>query len=165
MLMLPRIAFVVLLVLVVAVIVGSSGALQDRVASHFGHGGVVNGSMSRDGYVAFMLAFTILLPTFVVAMIGWLPRMTGTGGGIPNADYWFAPARREASNARLMSYACLFGCVVLLFLGGLHLVLLDANTHTPPRMSEPAFFSMLAVFLVGIASLIARMQCVFRRPR
>ncbi len=164
MLMLPRIALVVLLVLVVAVIVGTSGTLPERVATHFGHGGVVNGFMSRDGYIAFMLAFAILLPLFVVGMMGWVPRLTRSAGGIPHAAYWFAPARRDATNARLVSYACLAGCVVLLFMGGLHLVILDANAHAPPRLSEPAFFSMLAVFMVGIVGFVARMHCMFRRP-
>jgi uncharacterized membrane protein len=163
MLMLPRIVFVVLLVLVAAVIVGSSGTLPERVATHFGRGGMANGFMSRDGYIAFMLAFAVLLPLFVAAMTGVVPRMIASKRHIPNYDYWFAPARREASTARLVSHACLAGCLIVFFIGGLHVVILDANTHTPARMSEPVFFAMLAAFLVGIAAWIVWFRCMFRR--
>lgn len=164
MLMLPRIAFVVLLVLVAAVIVGSSGGLPARVATHFGAGGIANGFMSRDGYIAFMLAFAVLLPLFVVAMTGVVPRMMASPRHIPNYDYWFAPARRDASLARLASHACLIGCVLVLFMGGVHFVILDANAQAPARMAEPAFFVLLALFMVGIAVWIVRIRCMFRRP-
>jgi uncharacterized membrane protein len=164
MLMLPRIAFVVLLVLVAAVIVSTSGTLPDRVATHFGAGGLANGFMSRDGYIAFMLAFAVLLPIFVAAMTGMVPRMIGNTRHIQHYNYWFAPARHDASVARLGSHACLAGCLLVLFVGGLHFVILDANAQTPARMAESTFFVMMALFLVGIAVWIARFRCMFRRP-
>jgi uncharacterized membrane protein len=164
MLMLPRIAFVVLLVLVPAVIVATSGALPDRVATHFGRGGMVNDWMSRDSYIAFMLAFTILVPLVVVAMTGFLPGIARSRCNIPNYDYWFAPARREASAARLVSHACLLGCLMVLCFGGFHAVLLHANATTPARLSEPAFFSGLAVLGFGITLWMVFMRRLFRRP-
>lgn len=164
MLMLPRIAFVVLLVVVAAVIVGTAGALPDRVATHFGRGGVANDWMTRDGYLAFMLAFAILLPLLVVGTMGLLPGIARGKCNIPNYDYWFAPARREASAARLVSHACLLGCLMVLFLGGIHLLLLAANATLPARLPEPAFFGALAVFLVGIILWIVFLRRLFPRP-
>jgi len=162
--MLPRIAFVVLLVLVPAVIVAPSGALPDRVATHFGRGGLAHGWMTRDGYIAFMLAFTILVPLVVVVMTGFLPGIARSKCNIPNYDYWFAPARREASAARLVSHACLLGCLLVLCFGGFHAVLLDANAATPARLSEPAFFGVLAALLVGITLWVILMRRLFARP-
>ena len=66
----PRVLFVALLVLGPAIIWATSGALPDRVATHFGHDGLANGWMSRDGYRAFMLALGTLVPLFVVLMAG-----------------------------------------------------------------------------------------------
>jgi hypothetical protein len=149
---------------VAAVIVGTSGALPEPVATHFGRGGAANGFMSRDGYIAFMLAFAVLLPIFVAAMAGMVPRVIGTARHIPNHDYWFAPTRRDASVARLGSHACLAGCLLVLFIGALHFVILDANAQTPAQMAEPTFFVMLALFLVGMAVWVARFRCMFRRP-
>lgn len=162
--MLPRIAFVVLLVLVPAVIVATAGALPDRVATHFGRGGMANDWMTRDGYIAFMLAFTILVPLVVVAMTGFLPGIARSKCNIPNYDYWFAPARREASSARLVSHACLLGCLMVLCFGGFHAVLLDANSTSPARLSEPAFFGGLAALGVGVTLWMVFMRRLFARP-
>ena len=56
-------------------IVATTGALPDNVASHFGPGNAANGFMTRDGYLVFMLFFALVLPLFLAAMIGLLPRM------------------------------------------------------------------------------------------
>jgi uncharacterized membrane protein len=164
MLMLPRIAFVVLLVVVTAFIVATTGSLPDRVATHFGAGGVANGFMSRDGYLLFTLAFAIGVPLFVVAMTGLLPGIARSPRNIQHYDYWFAPARRAESSARLLSHACLLGCLMVLFAGGMHITLMEANAATPPRLQETAFFIMLAAFLVGIALWIFFMRRMFARP-
>jgi len=162
--MLPRIAFVVLLVVVSAVIGATTGSLPDRVATHFGTGGVANGFMSRDGYLLFMLAFTLVIPLFVVAMTGLLPGIARSPRNIQHYDYWFAPARRDESSARLLNHACLLGCLLVLFFAGMHGALMVANATTPPRLPETAFFTMLAAFLVGIALWIFRMRRMFARP-
>ncbi|MEP7329340.1 MAG: DUF1648 domain-containing protein [Betaproteobacteria bacterium] len=164
MLTLPRIAFAALLVIVVAVIIGTAGALPDRVASHFGAGGLANGWMSRNGYVAFMVGFTVAVPLIVVTMTGLLPGMARTSRNIPHHDYWFAPSRRAASAARLVSHACLLGVLMVVFFGGLHMLVLLANADQPARLNEPVFFSMLAVFLVGIAVWIVTMRRLFPKP-
>lgn len=163
MLMLPRIAFVVLLVLVAAIIVGTSGALPEPIATHFGMGGVANGFMSHDGYLLFMLAFTIVIPLLVVAMTGLLPGIARSPRMIQHYDYWFAPARRAESSARLLSHACLLGCLMVLFCGGMHVALMVANAATPPRLPETAFLIMLGAFLVGIALWIFFMRRMFAR--
>ena len=49
--------------------------LPDSVATHFAGGGRPNGWMTREGYRVFMLLFVTLLPLFMVAMAGWLPRL------------------------------------------------------------------------------------------
>ncbi len=164
MLMLPRIAFVVLLVAVAALIIGTSGGLPDQVATHFGSGGLANGFMSRSGYVAFMLAFSVLLPLLLVAMTGVLPGIAKSARTIPNYEYWFAPARRAASSSRLLSHACLAGCWMLLFFGAIHWFLLDANATVPARLHETMFFAMLAVFLVGLGVWIVVMRRIFAHP-
>lgn len=164
MLMLPRIAFVVLLVIVTAVILATTGTMPDRVATHFGAGGSANGYMSRDGYLLFMLAFTIVIPLLVVAMTGLIPATARSARNIRHHDYWFAPARQAQSSARLLSHACVLGCLMVLFFGGMHFALLAANVANPPRLPETAFFIMLGAFLVGIGLWIFFMRRMFARP-
>ncbi len=164
MLILPRVAFVVLLVVVTAIIVATTASLPDRVATHFGAGGVANGFMSRDGYLLFMLIFTIAIPLFVVAVTGLLPGIARNPRNIKHYDYWFAPARRAESSARLLNHACLLGCLMVLFFGGIHGALMVANTASPPGLPETAFFIMLAAFFIGIALWIFFMRRLFARP-
>jgi hypothetical protein len=71
---LSSLLFVLLLTVVAAYIVTTTGQLPDPVATHFGQRNVPNGWMSHDGYLAFMLAFATLLPVLIVGIVGWLPR-------------------------------------------------------------------------------------------
>ena len=67
--------------------------------------------MSHDGYLAFMLAMSTLLPLFVVAMTGFVPRIAVSQIKIANREHWLAPARRDETLAWLMSHACWLGIV------------------------------------------------------
>ena len=49
-------------------IVITTGALPEKVASHFGPGNAPNAFMTRGGYLMFMLAFAVVLPIFIAAM-------------------------------------------------------------------------------------------------
>ena len=164
MLMLPRIAFVVLLVLVTTMLIASHGMLPNPVATHFGTGGFANGGMSRDGYTLFMLAFAVPFPLLVVAVLGALPAIAHSPRNIPNHAYWFAPERRDASAARLLSYACVAGCIMVGFFAGMHWLLMAANADRPPRLNEPAFFALLVAFLICLAIWIVVMRRMFARP-
>ena len=62
--------FALCLAVATTFIVTTTGALPERVASHFGPGNAANGFMTRSGYLVFMLAFAVVLPVFVAAMIG-----------------------------------------------------------------------------------------------
>ncbi len=108
--MLPRLLFVLLLIAAPAVIWATSARLPERVATHFGRGGLANGWMTHDGYLVFILALTVVLPAFVVAMVGVLPRVAGSQAGISNRNYWLAPERRAATLSTLASLACWLGC-------------------------------------------------------
>lgn len=143
----------------------TSARLPERVASHFGNGGYANGFMSHDVYVLFMLGMTTLLPLVVVASIGFIPRLATSRLSIRHREHWLAPARREETMATLASWGCGFGVVLILFLTGIHFLVLEANMRTPPRLDEGAFFAVLVVFLVVLAAWIAFIAIRFGRPR
>jgi len=159
----PRMLFLLVLIAVPVVVYGTSMGLPERVATHFGPGGVANGFMSRGGYVAFMLAMTTLLPLFVVAMTGFVPRVAISQIKIANREHWLSPARRAETLGWLMSHACWLGIVISLFLGGMHLLLARANGLSPPRLDETQFFVLLGAFLVMLAAWMVTMALHFRR--
>ena len=53
---------------------------------------------------------------------------------------------------------------MVFFAGGLHALILAANAQTPPHLSEPAFFIMMAVFLAGLSVWIVMLLRRFRKP-
>ena len=138
--------------------------LPDFVATHFAGGGRPNGWMTREGYRTFMLLFVTLLPLFMAVMAGGLPRLFPDATNIPNRHYWMAPERREAALDFLTAHACWLGCLMVVFILGIHVLLLQANHSTPVRLPERPFFMMLGGFAVGMAVWIVVLIRRFRRP-
>lgn len=138
--------------------------LPDLVATHFAGDGRANGWMTREGYRVFMLLFATLLPLFVVAMAGWLPRRFPTATNVPNRHYWMAPERREAALSFLAAHACWLGCLIVLFMLGIHTLLLQANRSVPARLPERAFFAALGGFALALLVWILVLVRRFRRP-
>lgn len=159
----PRLLFLLVLIVVPVVVYATSSSLPARVATHFGPGGVANGFMSHGGYLAFMLAMSTLLPLFVVAMTGFVPRVAISQIKIANREHWLSPARREETLEWLMGHACLLGIVISLFLAGIHLLTVRANALSPARLDETLFFVLLGAFLVLLAAWMVAMALRFRR--
>ena len=160
----PRLLFAALLVLGPAIVWVTSGALPDRVATHFGGDGLANGWMTRDGYRVFMLALGTLAPLFAVLVSGFAPRAAASRGRVPNADYWLAPARRAATLTGMVNHACWLGCAMVVFFTAMHLLLLEANAAQPPRLPERPFVALLVGFLVVLAVWMFALRARFRRP-
>jgi len=159
----PRLLFLLVVIVVPVVVYATSAGLPERVATHFGPGGVANGFMSRGGYIAFMLAMTTLLPLFVVAMTGFIPRIAISQIKIANREHWLSPARRAETLAWLMGHACWLGIVLSSFLVGLHVLIVQANAGRPPRLDETQFFMLMGAFAVLILAWIVAMTLRFRR--
>ena len=160
----PRVLFVTLLVLCPAIVWGTSGALPDRVATHFGHDGLANGWMSSDGYRAFMLLLGTLVPLFVVLMAGLTPQMAGRTMKVPHPEYWLAPERKAGTMAFMLSHACWLGAAMLAFFIGMHLLLLRANATVPPRLPEQPFFAMIVAPVIVVIVWALALRPRFRTP-
>ena len=162
----PRFALYTLVAAILAAawyIDATTGVLPERVATHFGGGGRPNGWMTRDGYRVFMLLFVTLLPLFMVLMAGGMPRLFPNATNIPNRHYWLASGRREEALRFLAAHACWLGCLMVVFILGIHVLLLQANHGTPVRLPERPFFMMLGGFAVGMAVWIVVLIRRFRR--
>jgi hypothetical protein len=119
--------------------------------------------MTRDFYTWYMAGFASLLPLLLYAAIGWLPSRTPRLTNLPDRDHWLAPARREATLATLKGFAVAIGIVTTLFIGAVHLLLVQANGHSPPRLAEGPFFAAMGTFMVALIGLILAMRSRFRR--
>ena len=161
---LSLILFFTLLIASSAYIVGTIGQFPPRVAVHFAGSGQVDGSMARDGYLLFILAFAALFPLFLVASIAGLPLITKRGVKLPNRDYWLAPPRRDETLAAMGAFGGWLGCLVTVFPAALHYALLEANTSIPPQLPAPLFWSLLGGFFAALLSWQALFFLRFRTP-
>ncbi len=159
---LSTIVFVFLLIAVAAFVVVTTEQLPLRVASHFGAGDLPNGWMTREGYLVFMLVFATLLPVFVVALVGWLPRLAPASIGIPHREHWLAPGRRATTMAALAAHACWLGALLALFVASVHFTILEANAAVPPRLPADHFWMLLVAFLAALVLWIAALFLRFR---
>lgn len=155
--------FAVCLAVAAAFIAATTGLLPTRVASHFGANNAPNGWMSRDGYLLFMLAFGIGVPVVVAGAIGLLPRLWPNAINIPNREYWLAPARREETIDALSAHGAWFGCLLSLFLAGIHYVVVEANRATPAALPAGLFFALLGAFGLALVAWIGSLARRFRR--
>jgi Protein of unknown function (DUF1648) len=160
----PVLVFFVLLAAACVYLPLSTAALPERVAAHFGADGTPNGFMSRADYRGFILLFTLGLPLLVVAALGLLPRAFGTLK-LPNADYWMGPQRRAETLGFLTRQAFWLGSLLVLFLCGVHALVVQANAPAAPHLGNPLFFALLAAFLLGMAAWALAFMLRFRRPR
>lgn len=161
----PRLLLVLAVVIAPIVVFATSAGLPVRVASHFGLGGLANGWMPRDVYVVLMVALTALLPLLVTATTGFIPNMALGRLRRHAREYWNEPQRRPEALAWLKTHSCWLGILLALFLTGVHLLLVQANARTPPRLDEPQFFVLMAIFVVLLVAWLVALSLRFRVSR
>ncbi len=132
-------------------IVATTAGMPAEIASHFGLRHAANAWMPHGVYLAFMLAFGLLLPAIVAGAIALLPRIRPDAINLPHREYWLAPTRRQDTIDTLSAYGAWFGCLLTLFLAGVHYVVLEANRVTPATLPAELFFTLLAVFGLALA--------------
>jgi len=147
-----------------AFIIATAGDLPAQVASHFGRSEEPNAWTPRDTYVAIMVAAATLLPLFLVTVITWLPRIFPGAVNIPNRDYWLAPEHRERSLAALADFGWAFGCLLALFIVGVHWTVVAANTNVPAQLPARPFQGLIAGFIAAMGIWTVALWLRFRRP-
>jgi hypothetical protein len=135
------------------VVVATSSLLPDRVATHFAMGGRANGWMTHDGYVAFALAFNVLMPWLVFVLAAFVP---------PKRSIALAG---DDARAAARSYGAAIGLLIAVLATAMHFVLIDANAKSPPALDERLFFGVLVAFVVGLAALAIGYARRFPRQR
>jgi hypothetical protein len=111
-----------------------------------------------------MVGAATLLPLFLVVLIAWLPRIFPRAVNIPNRDYWLAPERRERSLAALADFGWAFGCLLTLFIVGVHGIVVAANTSVPTQLPDRPFQGLIAGFIAAMCIWTIALCLRFRRP-
>lgn len=159
--LIPRLVFVLLLVVSPIVVYATSAPLPQRVATHFGRGGIADGWMSHDLYLVFMLVMITVVPLAVTAATGLLP--AGARSLLKKRAPELADGVRQETLTWLGGHACLLGSLLCLLLLGVHFLTLDANARTPARLDESAFFAVLGGFVALVAVWVVVLSLRLRR--
>jgi uncharacterized membrane protein len=162
---LPLLLFVILLAGTTALIFHLAEELPDLVAVHFDAAGRANGFMTRTGCRDFMFASTLGMPLLIVIATTLLPRALPVSLiNIPHRDYWLAPERARVSLVFLSEQGLWFGCILVLFLGSVDGLLVEANAVSPPQFPSALLLAMLILFFCAVGAWFLRMLRRFRAP-
>ncbi len=133
-----------------------------RVASHFDAHGNANGWMDRTLFLLLMALVGLLMPgmaLFLSVLLRWIP---ATQINLPHREYWFAPERRAETIAEIPRRFLWLSCWTLVFLLGIHMLVIDANHRDPNHLSS-AIWVLLVAYLVSVAIWVAALVRHFRR--
>lgn len=133
------------------------------IASHFDGTGHADAYMAGGYYRSFMIFFAAIFPLIMVVMIAGVPRLFPGSINIPNRDYWFSPEQRRGTLLFLEKHALVLGCMMVLFICGVHWLVMLANRQNPPQLANGPFLAMLAVFMAAIFIWLARLMRRFRK--
>jgi hypothetical protein len=147
-----------------AVILATQGQLPATVAMHYAKGGLPNGWMPHDLYVAVMVALAVGAPLAVAAATGWLPRVAPSLLKLDRCKRWADPAARPAILASTANFGALTGVLVAVFVAALHLLVVDAHAHEPVRLDDAWFITLAVTFLVAMTIACALHAIRTRRP-
>lgn len=158
-----RLLFATLLIFAAGFVFMTTDPSVGHIASHFDGAGRANDYMSGGNYRLFMLFFASVFPLIMVVLISGVPRVFPGITNIPNRDYWFSPERRTETLLFLEKHALAFGCMMVLFICGVHWLVMLANNRNPPQLANGPFLTMLAVFMVTVFIWLALLMRRFRK--
>lgn len=160
----PLILFAILAVALLTGVGLSSTFLPERVATHFNFAGEPDGWMTCSSYLLFMCGFGVGMPLFLVGMFMLGTVMPDWMVNLPHKEFWLSPAMRRHTNDWLVQHGFRLGCLMLLFLGGMHVLTMVANRSVPVRLPSEYSTSLLAGFLVLMTVWIVGLLRHFRNP-
>jgi uncharacterized membrane protein len=156
--------FIALLLFTAVFVLRTTTELPARVAVHFDETGQATSFMVRSQYRALILVFATALPLALVAIMS-SAYSRATQFKLPNRDYWLAPQRIAQTRAFLIGHGIWFGSLLTGLMCFMHWLVLDANRHVPPFLSNQTVFVGLLVILGCMLAWIGTLMAAFRRPR
>jgi hypothetical protein len=142
----------------------SFAILPDRVAIHFGPGGLPNGWASNLSSTLLMLGTHLLV--FLSLFLS--PRLLTTSAkkwvSLPNREYWLRPENRPRAVTMFSQRLWQFGTALFLFMLLAGLLTLQANLSDPVVLDERLFLTGLVIFLVYTGYWTVALLRAFRAP-
>lgn len=166
-----RIALPVALLLILmsgslAYLIYYGSAFPPRMAVHFNSAGEPNGWMDRLMFIVLGASMTFMLPPFLVAALGVMPRVVPARWyNIPNREYWDAPERRDILLSNMLYFALWLGCLVEALLVAVNVLIAEANPPVGTPHLTPWHAGVVVAFLIGMAVWVWKFMRAFEKSR
>lgn len=154
---LPRIVYLVLLLMGLVQWMRVYSFLPERMASHFAYDGTPNGWQTKDAFFTamFLVIATSAFVTFLVpVLMAFTPDILIN---LPNKWYWLAPERRRETLGFLGAQMGWFGCGLLFVLLYATWQAIQVNLPHAGRFNSQGMLEVLIGFLIFAALLTFRM--------
>ncbi len=142
-----RVAFILSYVANLVLAMLSLVILPDRVAIHFGPGGMPDNW--APSYVNSLLFLG--MDTLLFLSLYFSPRLVfifpASWVNLPNRQFWLDPENRDRAVRKISALMCQFGVAIFLFLFGTQILTIQANLSAPARLNESLLFTFLVLFL------------------
>lgn len=139
--------FVYIFLLNILLILASGFYLPDRVATHFGSGGMPNGWASRDRHMLISMIMTICLFLVFFSLPRLVRILPSSSLNLPDRNFWLKEENRQQLVTILETGFYEFGTAMMLFLFCISLLTCEANLKIPAHLNEPVMIALLALFL------------------
>ena len=159
-----RAAFLLCYVANVILAVVSLAILPERVAIHFGWGGMPDNWASSSANTLFLIG----LQTALFLTLFFSPRLAviipARFVNLPHKEFWLAPENRARFQAKFTAFMHRFGTILFVFLFVAGLLSIQANLSNPVRLQERPLFVCLALFLAYTLAWVIVFFRGFRLP-
>jgi uncharacterized membrane protein len=159
-----KIVFILIFAANLALGLISYAILPDRIAIHFGSGGIPDSWGPKSLHLTLftfvdILLFLLMYYTPRIVLI-FPPRFVN----LPNRNYWLQDSKREEMTNRLNLLMWEYGSALFAFLFLAQLFVLQANLSQPVRLDETSFLIALGIFMIYTVFWIIKLYRKFRIP-
>ncbi|MDD5093918.1 MAG: DUF1648 domain-containing protein [Dehalococcoidia bacterium] len=138
--------------------------LPDRVATHFGAGGLPNDWMSKGANMAMAIGLILFLSLIFGLLPLLIKKVPPRFVNLPKREYWLSPENRENTLTRLASSMSVLGVATNVFiLYVLHLAYRTNQSH-PVKLNEGMFWPALGSFMTFAAVWSVLLVIRFNSP-
>lgn len=141
-------ALMLLAVIAVVQMMLQMPSLGSPVATRFNSGGAAVSWSTPQEFVILNLmvvAAVLVISLFLPSLMGKRPRIRWN---LPNREYWLAPERIEKTVEYVKRMMLWIGVMTLLLLMAVFQLVVDANTHIPPRLDSTRLYVIVGAFIV-----------------